>query len=283
MKANDCASPTSICPEISNRVSFAVEGNIGVGKSTFLELIKSDETLTRLVDLHEEPVAQWQAVGGNPKHNMLNAFYSDSTRHAYTFQNYVFITRFLQHHNAAMNPKAPCCLLERSVFTDCCVFAKTVLEEGLMTDLEGAVYHSWFNPVLQTLPHLVPDAFVYLRASPQSCYRRLCIRSRTEEAAVGLDYLGKIHDKHEAWFVHGSMPATITPTGQAVSCGKLGEDLDGTSAVNVRVLDGKHSHAMLDGKTAIVVDCDAHLDNSGRALLVHELKVIFQQMGVFKC
>ena len=37
-------------------------------------------------------MAEWQAVDGS-SHNILDAFYNAPERYAYTFQNYVFLTR----------------------------------------------------------------------------------------------------------------------------------------------------------------------------------------------
>ena len=46
-----------------------------------------------------EPVNEWQHIrssnGGEP-FNLLEAFYKDPSRFAYTFQNYVFVTRLMQ-------------------------------------------------------------------------------------------------------------------------------------------------------------------------------------------
>ena len=42
-----------------------------------------------------EPVDKWQSVGQS-QHNVLNEFYKHPERFAYTFQNYVFVTRMLQ-------------------------------------------------------------------------------------------------------------------------------------------------------------------------------------------
>jgi deoxyadenosine/deoxycytidine kinase len=42
-----------------------------------------------------EPVDQWQNVNGQGG-NMLQQFYDNPQRYAYTFQNYVFITRVMQ-------------------------------------------------------------------------------------------------------------------------------------------------------------------------------------------
>ncbi len=46
-----------------------------------------------------EPVDKWQNItdtaGGEPV-NLLEAFYNNPERYAYTFQNYVFVTRLMQ-------------------------------------------------------------------------------------------------------------------------------------------------------------------------------------------
>ena len=42
-----------------------------------------------------EPVDKWQNVGDG-KVNLLMEFYQDPQRFAYTFQNYVFLTRMMQ-------------------------------------------------------------------------------------------------------------------------------------------------------------------------------------------
>lgn len=42
-----------------------------------------------------EPVDKWQNVG-KEHHNVLQAFYDSPDRYAYTFQNYVFVTRMMQ-------------------------------------------------------------------------------------------------------------------------------------------------------------------------------------------
>lgn len=48
-----------------------------------------------LLQVAPEPVAQWQNIGID-KFNLLEEFYQNKERFAYTFQNYVFITRLLQ-------------------------------------------------------------------------------------------------------------------------------------------------------------------------------------------
>jgi deoxyadenosine/deoxycytidine kinase len=47
-----------------------------------------------------------------------------------------------------------------------------------MSEMEISIYDSWFNPVVSELPGLVPDAFIYLRASTDTCLQRLHSRKR---------------------------------------------------------------------------------------------------------
>ena len=107
---------------------------------------------------------------------------SHTHTHRYLFQNFVFITRFLQHQKA-LHENHPR-LLERSVWTDKFVFAKAVSETKLMSELEYEVYSAWYEPVVHVLPALVPDAFIYLQADPEVCYDRLKTRNRSEESSV---------------------------------------------------------------------------------------------------
>lgn len=102
---------------VKKRLTFCVEGNISVGKSTFLQRIANETIELRdLVEIVPEPVDKWQDIG--PDHfNILDAFYSEPQRYAYTFQNYVFVTRLMQEKESASGIK-PLRLMERSVFSD---------------------------------------------------------------------------------------------------------------------------------------------------------------------
>lgn len=104
-------------PAPRKRLTFCVEGNISVGKTTFLQRIANETLELRdLVEVVPEPISKWQDVG--PDHfNVLDAFYADPERYAYTFQNYVFVTRVMQERESSGGLK-PLRLMERSVFSD---------------------------------------------------------------------------------------------------------------------------------------------------------------------
>lgn len=104
-------------PQQKKRLTFCVEGNISVGKTTFLQRIANETIELRdLVEIVPEPINKWQDVG--PDHfNILDAFYAEPQRYAYTFQNYVFVTRVMQERESSGGIK-PLRLMERSVFSD---------------------------------------------------------------------------------------------------------------------------------------------------------------------
>lgn len=179
------------------RLTFCVEGNISVGKSTFLQRINETLELCDVVEIVPEPVSKWQDIG--PEHfNILDAFYAEPQRYAYTFQNYVFVTRVMQERESASGIK-PLRLMERSIFSDRMVFVRAVHEAKWMNEMEINIYDSWFDPVVSVLPGLVPDGFIYLRASPDTCHNRMRLRKRAEEQGVSLEYLQGLHEKHEQW------------------------------------------------------------------------------------
>ena len=88
--------------------TVTVEGNIGAGKTTFLD--RFSPAAGDDVDVLPEPVDRWRDVNG---HNLLAMMYEDPARHSLLFQTYVQLTMF-QQHNAECSKQAK--ILERSLF-----------------------------------------------------------------------------------------------------------------------------------------------------------------------
>lgn len=241
------------------RLTFCVEGNISVGKTTFLQRIANETLELRdLVEIVPEPINKWQDVG--PDHfNILDAFYAEPQRYAYTFQNYVFVTRVMQERESSSGIK-PLRLMERSVFSDRMVFVRAVHEANWMNEMEISIYDSWFDPVVSFLPGLIPDAFIYLRASPDTCHKRMSLRMRAEEGGVSLDYLRDLHEKHESWL----FPLESGNNG-CLTVNKL-HNMDFSLHPNLKdhvfFLEGTHMHPSIQQVPALVLDCEPNIDFS---------------------
>ncbi|XP_032266559.1 deoxyguanosine kinase, mitochondrial isoform X1 [Phoca vitulina] len=192
---------------------LSIEGNIAVGKSTFVKLLTKTYPEWHIAT---EPVATWQSVQavGTQKAftaqslgNLLDMMYQEPARWSYTFQTFSFMSRLkvqlepfpeklLQAKNAVQ-------IFERSVYSDRYIFAKNLFENGSLNDIEWHIYQDWHSFLLQEFAsQLRLHGFIYLQATPQVCLKRLHQRAREEEKGVELEYLEQLHGQHEAWLVH---------------------------------------------------------------------------------
>ncbi|XP_038022787.1 deoxyguanosine kinase, mitochondrial isoform X3 [Anas platyrhynchos] len=183
---------------------LALEGNIAVGKSTFLRLLGRAFPEWRLV---AEPVAQWQKVAAGAEEapgsgNLLQRLYQEPSRWSFTFQTFSCLGRLKAQLERPAGPAAPVRVFERSVYSDRYVFAKNLFETGHLDMLEWAIYQEWHSFLLQELgDRATLHGFLYLRATPQRCLERLWRRARVEERGVQLLYLQQLHMQHEHWLL----------------------------------------------------------------------------------
>jgi deoxycitidine kinase len=124
------------------------------------------------------------------------------------------------------------------------VFVRAVHEANWLNGMELSIYDSWFDPVLSSLPGLIPDGFIYLRATPDTCHKRMMLRSRSEEGSVTLPYLRDLHEKHECWLLpsqhkdHRLLSASQLPYSMDYS---LHPDIND----RVFYLEGSHMHSSI--------------------------------------
>jgi deoxyadenosine/deoxycytidine kinase len=173
---------------------YIVEGNIGAGKSTFLQLLK--EHLAR-VTVVTEPVASWDSN----KHgtSVLQNFIEDSHRWSYTMETFTMMCRVKEHMHDQSRQESQV-VVERSIYSGHYVFSLNGYQQGFMTELEWKMYCSFFNYLIPG--HCKPPkGFIYLRTNPVVAFDRIKKRSRSSEVAITLDYLKQVHDRHEDFLV----------------------------------------------------------------------------------
>lgn len=168
-----------------------LEGNIAAGKTTLGERLTLDDRFTFV----KEPVERWQT---GYTMNVLERFYVDTRRWAFTMQINAFVTR-AQALDEASVPGQGVAVFERSIYCDRHVFAKNLHQQGLMDDTEWAVYLNFWDYFRVHVP--VPDAIIYLRTPAEECYRRLKQRGRAEEKDITLEYLQQLEARHDEWLL----------------------------------------------------------------------------------
>lgn len=174
-----------------NKIIISIDGNIGSGKSTFLNMLKerySDEFY-----FAKEPVDEWLNING---HNLLEKFYNDKERWSYTFQNYAYITRVIELCNGLKSNKQ-IIITERSVNTDKNIFAKMLTEDKFMSDFELDLYNTWFNHF-----DIKVEGQIYVRTELDNCVNRIQQRNRDGEDAIDKTYLSHLEKKHEEWLMN---------------------------------------------------------------------------------
>ncbi|KAL2503454.1 P-loop containing nucleoside triphosphate hydrolase superfamily protein [Abeliophyllum distichum] len=141
------------------------------------------------------------------------------------------------------------------------VFVRAVHEAKWMNEMEINIYDSWFDQVVSSFPGLIPDGFIYLRASPDTCHKRMFLRKRAEEGGVSLDYLQDLNGKHESWL----FPFQSGDHG-LLYVSKLPNNVDWSLHPNIRkrmfYLDGDHMHSSIQKVPALVLDCEPDIDFS---------------------
>ena len=194
-----------------NPIIISLDGNIGAGKSTLLAEIRKHIHDVHLVD---EPVGQWTALKNNEGENLLELFYKDKRRWAYTFQNCAILTRLKNIKDAVENLdptlKHPQVIItERSVLTDKYVFAEMLRDAGLIDMLEWDLYDNWFNIFSKQYP---VNGVIYLSTGSTTSKERIVIRNRHGEENIDLDYLDSLDRQHKKWIDNTNIPVLTLST-----------------------------------------------------------------------
>jgi deoxyadenosine/deoxycytidine kinase len=182
------------------RVSLiSIEGNIGSGKSTFIQQLRAREWPSNVKFL-DEPVKEWESIYDSREHKtMLEMFYEDQDRNAFSFQMMAYITRLAKIREAIRSYTGEDTLVlitERCLLTDRNVFAKMLYDSGKIREVDYKIYTSWFDEFIRDIPEPI---IIYVKANPSVCHSRIHTRSRAGEESIPLSYLSKCHDYHNEW------------------------------------------------------------------------------------
>jgi deoxyguanosine kinase len=168
---------------------IAIEGVIGVGKTTLARLLQHTFEADVLLEIFEE----------NP---FLSDFYADRARYAFQTQIFFLLSRYHQQ-----NSNVPRVLADgKSLIADY-TFAKDALFAGI--NLHGDeldMYYKVHEALGEKIPK--PDLLVYLQASTDTLMNRIAFRDRSYERQMERSYIDELNHAYEDFF---SKPFDHTP------------------------------------------------------------------------
>lgn len=153
--------------------SIVIDGNIGSGKSSLMELLYDHMR----IPIVTEPVEDWK--------ELLHNFYEDPKRWALSLNLHV-LTSFNQNSYKGIQ------LIERSPMACKYVFAESNYKAGYMSNTDMLIFDKVFDKF-----RWQPLATIYIKTDPKVCFERMNNRSRDCEKNVSLEYIEDIHNHYE--------------------------------------------------------------------------------------
>lgn len=192
-----------------------IEGNIGSGKSTVLDLAAARlpdlaaaarlpdqaaaarlqdpaaaarlQTAVEAVEAFPEPLHAWG--------DLLRQYYDDPVQWSLALQLQALLS---------FGPPARCanaCLVERSPLSCRHVFGQMLFNENKLSQGEWELFKRYHDVLGWT-----PDLIVYVHAPPEVCYERMLRRARQAEANVDLQFIRRLDFQYETMLRYANVP-----------------------------------------------------------------------------
>ena len=158
------------------------------------------ENFPELVIL-DEPLTSWEKVGEKQNINLLGMYYDDPKRWGFTFQIYAFMTRLKKwtEFSKMDSDNNEIKISERSLLSDRYVFASIMHDMEILSEAEYEIYLQCYRDMLHLNKIAKVEGIIYIQCDPETCSARIQKRAREGESSIPIDYLQKLHDKHESW------------------------------------------------------------------------------------
>lgn len=171
---------------------IAIEGVIGVGKTTLARLLQPKFDAELQLEVFEE----------NP---FLADFYGDRERYAFQTQIFFLLSRYYQQRRSVRE------VLDsgRNLLTDY-TFAKDALFASV--NLKGDELEMYYR-VHEALGEKVrlPDLIVYLKADISVLMQRIAQRDRSYERSIEVDYIKALNQAYDDHFEHHYQGPLVLP------------------------------------------------------------------------
>jgi len=161
---------------------IAIEGPIGVGKSSLADLLAQKMGGSTLLE----------EVDSNP---FLSSFYGDIKKYAFQTQLFFLLSRYQQQKDMFQRELFSSTVISDYLFAKDRIFAYLNLDEN-----ELGLYEQVYRLLDTRIPK--PDLVIYLQASTDVLFDRIRLRNKDYEKSVREDYLTKLIDAYNRYFFY---------------------------------------------------------------------------------
>lgn len=158
---------------------IAVEGPIGVGKTSLVELLARRFEGVKILEDVQNP--------------FLEPFYRGKPGSAFQVQVFFLLSRYQQHLEIAQRD-----LFSRLVVADYTMPKDWLFARLNLSDEEFRLYERLYQVLSERLPH--PDLVIYLEAGVETCLRRIRQRGREYERGIDPEYLRRLKEAYNGYF-----------------------------------------------------------------------------------
>ena len=211
--------------KLKSKKIYSIEGNIGAGKTTILKIIgKNFDDVTFV----EEPVSQWQNLGGD---NLLEKFYKDPERWGFSFEFYSMLSKIKCLLKASESEKN-IVIIERSLLSNK-IFFDISKDMNKLNDLEYGMLINTYNFYMQNIYPML-NGIIYLNTPVDLCVQRIIQRNRGEEVNVDKNYLLMLKDKFDELSNYSTIPTLVIDGNFDLErdSNKIGRDIHSFMAPN---------------------------------------------------
>ena len=159
----------------------AIDGPIGVGKTSLVELLARRFHGTKILEDVDNP--------------FLGEFYKKKTGSAFQTQLFFLLSRYQQQREIAQIDLFTNLVLADYHFPKDKIFACLNLD-----DSELLIYDKLYSLLADSVPK--PDLVLYLQGSLETCMKRIKKRSRSIEKGITPEYLAQLIEAYNYYFYH---------------------------------------------------------------------------------
>ncbi len=188
-----------------NFKSIAVEGPIGVGKTSLVDFLAERLEARKVLEQTENP--------------FLHDFYQDSPGAAFQCQLFFLLNRFRQQQELSQGN-----LFRQALVCDY-IFAKDRIFAYLnLNDSELMVYEKIYTALEEQVPH--PDLVIYLQARDDVLMERIRRRQRDYEKEISQKYVSELNRAYNYFFFHYSRTPLLVIETSDIDFVNSQEDLE---------------------------------------------------------